>query len=59
MALTRSEAEVIEAARDIVALWRNPRIRALPRSERNAAIEDARTRLIVAVGELDAGVAQR
>lgn len=40
---------VTEAARDLVALWKSPTIAGLPRSERNAAIEDSRNRLIAAV----------
>ena len=43
---------VIKAARDFVLLWTHLKIRGLSRDERNAAIEDARERLIIAVREL-------
>lgn len=41
--------DVADIAHDLVALWQSPNIRALPRSERNAAIEQAREKLIEAV----------
>lgn len=41
--------DIIDAAKDLVALWRNPKIQALSRQERNAAIEDTRARLMEAV----------
>src|SRR5262245_8419440 len=40
--------EVCEAAKNIVALWENPVIAGLPRSDRNAAIEESRAHLIAA-----------
>ena len=53
MALTEQQAEVIAAARDIVTLWKNPRIRNLSRANRNAAIETARNNLIETVNNLE------
>lgn len=55
------EEDIIEIACDLVGLWQNQKIAALPRSERNAAIEETRNRLIEAVDKLldNAGVAQR
>lgn len=50
--MTDQEERIIEVARDLVALWQNPKIRALPRSERNAAIDETRERLIEAVESL-------
>lgn len=41
--------DVADIARDLVALWQSPNIKALPRAERNAAIEKTRERLIEAV----------
>lgn len=46
------ENEVIATAKDLVALWQNPTIQALPRADRNAAIEETRNRLIEAVNNL-------
>ena len=45
-------SRIVEAARDIVALWNSPKIQGLPRAERNSAIEDSRAALIDAVHEL-------
>lgn len=53
--LTPAESQIVLAARDLVALWQSPRIQGLPRSERNAAIDETRTRLINAVDALDSG----
>lgn len=50
--LSEADAEVIEIARDLVALWKSPNIQALPRADRNAAIEETRNRLIKAVEAL-------
>lgn len=50
--MTPEEERVIEIARDLVALWQNPNIRGLPRSERNATIDVTRERLIDAVEDL-------
>lgn len=47
---SEAHAEIVELARDLVALWQSPNIQALPRADRNAAIEDTRKRLIDAVG---------
>lgn len=41
--------DVADIARDLVLLWENQKIAGLPRSERNAAIDDIRARLTVAV----------
>ena len=41
--------EAINAAKDLVALWKAQKISGASRAERNAAIEDARERLIRAV----------
>ncbi len=43
------DRSVMEAAADLVALWKAKKISGIPRSERNAAIEDSRERLIIAV----------
>lgn len=40
---------IVELAKDLVALWTNPKIQGLPRAERNAAIEATRAKLIAAV----------
>jgi hypothetical protein len=40
---------VYEIAQNLVALWESPIIKELPRSERNAAIEETRAALIEAV----------
>lgn len=55
------EEDIVEIACDLVGLWENPKIAALARFERNAAIEDTRNKLIEAVNKLldKAGVAQR
>lgn len=50
--LTDDEKAIIEAAGDLVAMWKNPNIQGLPRQERNAAIEYSRARLIEAVDKL-------
>jgi hypothetical protein len=47
------EADIVEAARDLVALWQSPKIAGLPRAERNGTIEETRNRLIGLVGQLD------
>lgn len=44
--------QVVDAAKDIVALWDSPKIQGLPRAERNSAIEDSRAALIDAVHKL-------
>lgn len=41
--------EIVEAARDLVALWKAQKIFGASRAERNGAIEGARERLIAAV----------
>lgn len=46
--MREDEQEIIEIARDLVALWESPAIRGLARSDRNAAIEDTRNALIQA-----------
>jgi len=46
------EQEIIDLAIDLVALWEHPKIKALDRHERNAAIGDVRLRLIEAVNRL-------
>lgn len=38
--------DIEAAARDLVALWKAQKVTGLPRSERNAAIEQSRERLI-------------
>lgn len=47
--LVRPANEIIEIAKDLVALWQSPKIQGLPRSERNTAIEETRNKLIAAV----------
>lgn len=47
-----NELRVVDIARDLVAMWQNPKIVGLPRSERNAAIESLREELTVAVDQL-------
>lgn len=49
LSLARRRSDVISTACDLVGLWENPKIRGLPRSERNAAIEQTRAKLIEAV----------
>ena len=44
--------DVVEAADDMVVLWRNMKIDGMPRAERNAAIETSRQRLIDALAAL-------
>lgn len=51
--MTKQQEAVINLTRDLVALWENPKIAALPRSERNAAIDDTRKALIAAVHDMD------
>lgn len=46
-------ARLIELARDLVALWESPNIKALKRSERNEAIEATRQQMIEAVAEYE------
>lgn len=41
--------EIIDAAKQLVALWKAQKVSGMPRSERNSAIEDVRARLIKAV----------
>ena len=41
--------DVIKEAQSLVALWKHQKIAGLPRSERNAAIDETRKRLIEAV----------
>lgn len=41
--------DVADVAAELVALWESPKIKGLPRAERNAAIEGTREKLIVAV----------
>ncbi len=48
--------EVMDAARDLAALWRAQKIYGATRAERNAAIEGARARLHRAVDEYAASV---
>lgn len=48
------EADVIEAAKDLVHLWQNQKIAGLARAERNTAIEETRNSLISAVKMLEA-----
>lgn len=50
--MTENERAVINAAQDIVALWKAQRIAGATRAERNAAIEETRDRLIAAVDSL-------
>lgn len=52
-----AERDVIDAARDLVALWDNQNIAGLTRQERNAGIASARTKLVVAVHQLEGLVA--
>lgn len=52
--MTPQEALLIDVARDLVALWKNLKIKGLLRSERNEAIDDTRLRLVNAVAELGA-----
>jgi hypothetical protein len=47
-------SEMANAAADLVSLWRAQKITGLPRSERNAAIEEVRERLCMAVDVLAA-----
>lgn len=44
-----AHAEIVEIAKDLVALWQSPKIQGLPRAERNTAIEETRNRMIAAV----------
>jgi hypothetical protein len=52
-----SADDIIDRAKDIVALWESPRIQGMSRSERNATIESVRNSLIEAVHK-HAAVAQ-
>lgn len=52
-------AEMIEAGRDIVALWKAQNIKGASRAERNTAIEAARERLIAVVEKMDQREADR
>ena len=47
-----AKQDIVDLAKDLVALWTSPKISGLPRSERNAAIEDTRNAMIEAVGNL-------
>jgi ABC-type phosphate/phosphonate transport system substrate-binding protein len=49
-----ARAEIVEIAKDLVALWQSPRIQGLPRADRNAAIEETRNRMIAAITALSA-----
>lgn len=53
--IVRPQNEIIEIAKDLVALWQSPKIQGLPRSERNAAIEETRSKLIAAVSAVPNG----
>jgi hypothetical protein len=48
------QAEVVEAAETLVALWKARKIAGVKRSERNSAIDETRARLIEAVDALHA-----
>ncbi len=52
MFISDKELAIVDVAKDLVALWENQKIKALPRAERNLAIEATRERLIEAVREL-------
>lgn len=54
MASQKRQAEVIDAAEALVALWKAHKIAGVKRSERNSAIDDTRARLIEAVDALHA-----
>ena len=41
--------DILEAARDLVALWKAQKIEGLTRAQRNTAIDDARAELTKAV----------
>lgn len=45
-----AHAEIVDIAKDLVALWQSPKIQGLPRADRNTAIEETRNRMIAAVG---------
>lgn len=51
----QADAEIIETAKDLVALWQSPKIQGLLRADRNAAIEETRNRMIEAVTALMSG----
>lgn len=48
-----AHAEIIDLAKDLVALWQSPKIQGLPRAERNTAIEETRNKMIAAVTALN------
>jgi hypothetical protein len=50
---TKAALAVADTASDFVALWREQKISGLPRSVRNAALEEIRHKLCVAVDEWD------
>jgi RNA polymerase-interacting CarD/CdnL/TRCF family regulator len=52
LSLAERRLEVIEVAKDLVELWKNPKIQALSRADRNSSIEDTRQRLIEAIDAL-------
>jgi len=45
-------SEIVEISADLTALWKAQKISGLPRSDRNAAIENVRNRLIEALDRL-------
>ena len=47
------DCDLMVDVRHLVTLWTNPKIQSLPRSERNAAIEDTRARIIAAMTRRD------
>lgn len=57
-----AHTEIVDIAKDLVALWQSPKIQSLPRADRNMAIEETRNRMIAAIeglavsnGECDRG----
>jgi hypothetical protein len=50
-----AHSEIVEIAKDLVALWQSPKIQGLPRADRNTAIEETRNRMIAAVSALPNG----
>lgn len=44
-----THAQIVELAKDLVALWQSPKIQGMSRAERNEAIQDIRNRMIAAV----------
>lgn len=53
------KSEIVEIAKDLVALWQSPKIQGLPRADRNAAIEETRNRMIEAVRSVTNGERQK